>query len=297
MPSIAHEAPLELLRADPQLAAVLLRALGVATPPGATARLLPADLTVPVPAELRADTVILLQGTHSKLAVITEVQLRWDEDKEFTWPAYLTQVRAAHRCPAVLLVICPDPAVADSCRAAITTGHPGFDLAPLVIDATTTPVPGRSGDAGAELVVLAVLTGALDLGLDSARRLVLASLAGVDESRRKSYTVFVLNAVSAAARQALEDLMTTTEFSDPFIDRYIAEGEARGRAQGEARGRARGEARMVLRVLSARGLSVPDQIRERVLSCTDTGQLEAWGERAATADTLDEVFGGAALGG
>jgi len=48
---------------------------------------------------------------------------------------------------------------------------------------------------------------------------------------------------------------------------------------------------MILRVLSARGLRVPAEIRERVLSCADLSQLEAWGDRAATATTLDEVFG------
>lgn len=73
--------------------------------------------------------------------------------------------------------------------------------------------------------------------------------------------------------------MATTKFSDPFVDRFLAEGEVKGEAQ------------MVLRVLSARGLPVPDEIRERVLSCMDTAQLEAWGDRAATADTLDDVFG------
>jgi hypothetical protein len=88
--------------------------------------------------------------------------------------------------------------------------------------------------------------------------------------------------------------MTTTRYRDSFIDRFVAEGEAKGLAEGEAKGlaegKARGAAQMVLRVLSARGLSVPDEIRERVLSCTDTGQLEAWGDRAATADSLDNVF-------
>jgi hypothetical protein len=77
MPSIAHEAPLELLRADPQLAAVLVRALGVATPPDAAARIVSSDLTVPLPAELRADAVVLLEGRkRGKLAVIVEVQPR-----------------------------------------------------------------------------------------------------------------------------------------------------------------------------------------------------------------------------
>jgi hypothetical protein len=276
MPSIAHEAPLELLRGEPRLATVLVEALGVAVPPGAGARLVPADLTIPVPAELRADAVILLESDGGKLAVITEVQLRWDQDKELTWPAYLTQVRAAHHCDVVLLVICPDPAVAARCRARITTGHPGFDLIPLVIDAGTTPVPGQPGTdpASPELVVLAVLTGVLDLGQDSVRRLVLASLAVADESRRAAYTVFVLTAASGAALQALENLMATTQFSHPFVDRFLAEGEAR----------------MILRVLEARGLQVPDEIRERVLSCTDLAQLDQWGDRAVTAATVEDVF-------
>jgi hypothetical protein len=280
MPSIAHEAPLELLRGEPGLAAVLVQALGVPVPASAMATLVPADLTVPVPAEMRADAVVLLEGDGGRLAVITEVQLSWDQDKEFTWPAYLTQVRAAHRCNTVLLVICPDSTVAGRCRDGITTGHPGFDLTPLVIDSSTTPLPGQAGVASAspELVVLAVLTGALDLGQDSARRLVLASLAAADESRRAAYTVFVLTAASGAALQALENLMATAKFSHPFVDRFLDEG------------RAEGEARMILRVLAVRGLQVPDDVRERVLSCTDLAQLDRWGDRAVTAATVEDVF-------
>jgi hypothetical protein len=137
------------------------------------------------------------------------------------------------------------------------------------------PWPGggqpRAGGAAA-------LTGALDLGQDSARRLVLARLAGLDASRLKTYTVFVLNAASEPARQALEALMTT-KFKDTFVDQLMAEGETKG------------EARMILRVLAARGLQVPAEIRQRVLSCADTSQLEAWGDRAATAASVEDVFG------
>jgi len=80
------------------------------------------------------------------------------------------------------------PGTARRCRAPIRTGHPGFDLAPLVIDSATIPDPGLEA-ASPELVVLAVLTGALDLGQDSARRLVLARLADLDASRLATYTV------------------------------------------------------------------------------------------------------------
>ncbi len=57
MPSIPHEAPIELLRANPRLALALLRGLGVPVPEGATATLAPTDLGSTVPAELRADAV------------------------------------------------------------------------------------------------------------------------------------------------------------------------------------------------------------------------------------------------
>jgi hypothetical protein len=281
MPSIPHEAPLELLRHNPLLAAVLLRGLGVVIPEGATAEMAPTDLSASVPAELRADAVVMLSGTGgARLAVIVEVQLRYDDRKRYSWPAYLTQVRAAHGCPAILLVICAGPATARRCRAPIRTGHPGFDLAPLVIDSTTIPDPvgPDTGAANPELLVLAVLTGALDLGQDSNRRLVLATLARLDDSRLKTYTVFVRSAASESALKALEALMSK-EFTDDFFDRVEAKGEARG------------EARMILRVLSARGVQVPAGIRRRVLSCADTRQLETWGDRAATAASIDEVFG------
>jgi hypothetical protein len=193
-------------------------------------------------------------------------------------------VAMMQRCPAVLLVICPRAGTAARCRALIPTGHPGFELIPLVVDAATIPDAAGPGLAEhPELVVLAVLTGALDLDHDASRRLVLARLAGLDESRLKTYTVFVLNAASDAARQALEALMTTAPFKNAFVDRLLAEGEAKGEAKGEAR--------LLLRVLAARGLHVSAEIRQRVLSCADISQLEAWADRAATAATIDQVFG------
>jgi predicted transposase YdaD len=83
----------------------------------------------------------------------------------------------------------------------------------------------------------------------------------------------------------------TTKFKDTFVDRLLAEGEAKGRVEGEAKGRAEGEARIILRVLAARGLEVPAKVREQVLSCTDASQLETWADRAATAASVEEVFG------
>jgi hypothetical protein len=73
---------------------------------------------------------------------------------------------------------------------------------------------------------------------------------------------------------------------DDLIDGWIEVGIA----QGEATGMTRGEARILLRVLAARGFQIPDDIRDTVLTCTDTSQLEAWADLAATASSVDEIF-------
>jgi hypothetical protein len=290
MPSIPHEAPLELLRRQPLLAAVLLRSLRVAVPAAATASLASSEATSSVPTERRADAVVVLADPGaSRLAVVIEVQLRYDADKLYSWPTYVVQARAAHRCPAVLLVICPTTATARRCRTPIATGHPGFDLIPLVVDSATVPAPGQPGAevAAPELAVLGVLTGALDLDEDNVRRQVLTSLADLGDDRLKTYTVFILNAASPSARKELEALMTTTEFHNDFVDRLVAEGSERLIAKGKAEGLAQ----MILRVLSARGVETPPEARERVLHCADASQLATWGDRAATATSIDDVFG------
>jgi hypothetical protein len=74
MPSIAHEAAVELLHRNPQLAATLLASAGVRIPAEATAILADSNLSVPEPTELRADVVTVHDGLDGRLAIVTEVQ-------------------------------------------------------------------------------------------------------------------------------------------------------------------------------------------------------------------------------
>lgn len=46
----------------------------------------------------------------------------------------------------------------------------------------------------------------------------------------------------------------------------------------------------VLIVLEARGIHVPNEIRERITSCTDPALLDTWLIRAATATSITELF-------
>jgi hypothetical protein len=199
------------------------------------------------------------------------------------WVAYLALAQVGHKCDAAPVVIALRERTARASGKPIATGHPGFVLTPIVIGPDTTPAPDGLGgwQVSAELAVLALLTAALDLGDAATRRLVLQAIARLDAERREIYTRLIRATASAAVRRALEELMATV-FRDEFVDGLLAQGEERGRAQGEAA--------MVLRVLTARGFTVPDDIRQRVQACTDLDQIEAWGDRAATAKSLDEVF-------
>ena len=75
-----------------------------------------------------------------------------------------------------------------------------------------------------------------------------------------------------------------THLKDAFVDGLLDQGGAEGVAKG-----ARGEAQMLLRIMTARGLNIPERIRVRVAECADTACLEAWADRAATAISLADI--------
>ena len=53
---------------------------------------------------------------------------------------------------------------------------------------------------------------------------------------------------------------------------------------------AEGRARSVLEVLELRNLSVPTDVRERVLAMHEEPQLQRWLARALTVSSADEIF-------
>ncbi len=120
----------------------------------------------------------------------------------------------------------------------------------------------------------------------------LTAASGLDDERARLYADLVLRSVHAGARAILEALMASGkyEYQSDFARRYVAQGEAQGRAEGEAKGQAEGRAHSVLHVLEVRGIDVPGDVRERILSCSDVAMLDAWLERALTAKSAAEVL-------
>ena len=302
MPSLSHEALLLLFRNRPELAPELLRdALHVLLPSYTEVRLESAELTDVLPAEYRADLVVLLVEGRPVLGIVVEVQLQRDERKRFTWPVYVAGLRARLACPACVLVVTPNEAVADWCRVAIDLG-PGGGLSPLVIGPATVPVihDVALAERDPELAVLSVLAHGQEPHAEMIGRAALLAALRLSDDRQVLYSDLVFAALSQAARTALEELMAggTYEFQSEFAKKHQAkgrdegraEGRVEGRVEGRAKGRAEGRAEAVLDVLEARGIRVSEDARSRILACTDAAQLAAWVRKAVAVASVEELF-------
>ncbi|WP_437492043.1 hypothetical protein WME75_16925 [Sorangium sp. So ce1014] len=284
MPSVTHEALVELFKNRPTLAAEMLQdALGQPIPAFTEARVESSDLTEIVPSDRRADViVVLLVGDQRRpaMAIVVEVQLGVDPDKPYVWPVYVVQTRARHRCPTRLLVVTIEAAMARWCSQPIDTGHPGLTLTPLVLGPEGVPVvtDAEQAKAAPEVAVLSAMAHGQSAAAEAIGVAFLAAAAGLDEERRALYGDLVLSSLNAAARRILEAMMKSGyEFQSEFARSYVAKGVEKGRQQGILEAKAHD----VLAFLEARGLEVPVDVRERVLASTDIAELDRWIRRAA----------------
>ncbi|WP_150252801.1 hypothetical protein [Nocardiopsis deserti] len=55
-------------------------------------------------------------------------------------------------------------------------------------------------------------------------------------------------------------------------------------------GRAEGKAAAILGVLDARGIAVPDEVRDRITASSDLDELDRWVRRAARVDGAEDLF-------
>ena len=177
-----------------------------------------------------------------------------------------------------------DPAVAGWCAEPIEIGVPGFVLNPPVLRRTAVPVVTDPEEATRrpELGVLSAMAhGDTEQGATIAAT-VLPAIQGLDEDRAKLYYDLVYNSLNEAARRALEAMMKGYEYQSDFAKKYVAQGRTEGRTEEASRN--------LLTVLRARGIAVPDAVRERILAQKDPERLERWLEKAAVAASVTAVI-------
>jgi len=284
MVSWLHESHLLLFRNQPALAVQLMReALGVEVPAYREARVISADLTDIQPAEYRADIVVQLINDASVLGIVVEVQLSVDERKRFSWPAYVSGLRARLECPVCLLVVTADDAVTRWAARPVEIGGLNqfipYVLGPSGVPHITNEIDAR---ANPELAVLSAMAHGDDDDVERSARIAIAAqsaMAGLDADRSKLYFDLILNSLSEAARQALNSMDAHTyEYQSDFARHYVAQGRAAGAAD------------VIARLLAVRfgPLSTETQRDIREASIAD---LDAMAERLLAAGSLREALG------
>ena len=159
-----------------------------------------------------------------------------------------------------------------------------------------------------QLAVLSVLAhggGDVETAVPIARAAVRAVLS-LPEEQRLLYSILIEQALSKAARKALD--------MEPQIEKFFteahrrsydqgkaegkaegeAEGEAKGKAEGEAKGKAEGEAKgkaeALLMFVKRRGLAMTSDQQHCIITCTDLATLDRWLDRAFSVASVDELL-------
>lgn len=301
MVSNLHELLLLLFRNRSASAADLLRELDVKVPDYDEVHTESSDLTDLRPTEYRADLVLFLHHESRKvLGIVVEVQLQRDETKPYSWPAYVANLRARHRCQVCLLVITVKDSVARWAGKEIELG-PGTRCTPWVIGPSNTPVITEIEEAkkNVELAILSAIEHGNDTNVELATRVASAAVAAsasLDAERSKLYLDLLQINVCETVRKAIEVTMSGAfgfEYQSDFARRYIAQGKEEGRIEGKAEGKAEGKSEgrveIVLKLLALRFGSLTDAVEANIRGAEDS-QIDAVAARTLTAQTLAEAL-------
>jgi len=278
VPSALHEVLVSLFRDAPEaLLGLLGDRLDVLASPGLQFVRDEPNLSQLI--EIDSDLVFQLRGPGGKLlcALIVEVQLSIDREKERAWVAYQAGTHRRLACPTYVIVIAVDAAVAHWASGPFCTGQTTF--APIVLGPRQVPIVHENAThASLELTLLSGLAHAnhpqaLEIG-DALWKLI----DKLDPSHGGLYWDLFLNAITDSTKKAL---MMRLDHYQPQSD-WGKGIYAEGKLEGEA------EALAVL--LDARGFPMTAEYRARVAECTDQAQLHAWLRSAATAESLAAVF-------
>jgi hypothetical protein len=256
------------------------------------------DLSQVVSTEYRADAVVVLhkRGRDAPVAaIIVEVQLNLDRHKKRTWPVYVAALRAKLRCPVVLLVLTPDRDVAIWARKPIDLGHPGFSLAPVVIELADVPRVTEPSDAQ-QLPELAILSAMAHPELEVATAAI-SAIPGLPEDQAKLYWDVVMAALPHPIRKILEARMKGYVYQSDFARKYyfqgheegLVKGREEGREEGRERGLAEGQRRAVLALLAAKLEAVTDDDQAVIEAIQDASVLTALIGRVARATSAAEI--------
>ncbi|MEU3751789.1 hypothetical protein AB0H17_03325 [Streptomyces olivoreticuli] len=310
-----HEASHRIFQERPELLAPVFRLLGVPLPAKAAVEVLTADVTEIRPLERRVDSVLRIapeegsDGGGFLLAI--EAQGRRDQAKAVSWAYYMSYLKAKYACPVLLLVVCHDKATADWAAGPFRLGPDGWtslSVHPLVLGPGNVPVIIDPEEAAENLAMAAF--SAMTHGSNQEAPAILDALAralGAADPETSTYysELLEIGLGDPRAQETWRNLMAIRTYfpgRGTLIELALQEGEAKGRAEGRFEGRAEGRvegvvegrawerALLVMRVLRSRNIAIPEELRERIVDCSDLDALGRWLDRAFIVATAEELF-------
>ncbi|MEU0503708.1 hypothetical protein [Nocardia sp. NPDC005998] len=284
MVSSQHEAMHRLFQHDPGTFARAFRALGLPFPEPLEVLLLSTDLTEPAPVERRADTVLRVSSAQGQFLLLVEAQSKHDPTRPAAWAYYVAFLHAKYVLPIVLLVVCQDRVAASWARGPLPIGMPqwtSLTVHPLVLGPHNVP-PVTEVEVAASDIPLATLS-AITHAKEECAGAILETLAAALRSTggTPEHNIFAelteLGLGDSPAADIWRKLMSLdlSFFRSPTSQAMRAEVRAN----------------YILRVLDRHGIPVSDEIRTRVLTCTDNAILDQWFDRALTATDAIDLFG------
>lgn len=296
MPSLAHEALVEIVRTHPEVTLDLLRALDVEVPPHRRVTVTEAALGQLTPTQAQADVVVELvdEAGAPRLVIVHEVQLGVDRDKLHAWPGYAVNARVRRRCDACVLVFAPDPSVAAwaSRPIRIGPGNPHFRVlvvGPAHIPVVTDPTAAAARPA---LAVLSALAHANDPDGRAVLDAVAVALETFDRSTAAVYHHLIYASLAEPLRRALEaeQMLNVKDYPEPNFTPWLRSMLHSYRDRGLAEGKLEGKLEALLQILRLRGVALTDEQRAHVAACADEARLDLWTERALRVTTADELL-------
>ncbi|WP_437275717.1 hypothetical protein WME90_31315 [Sorangium sp. So ce375] len=312
MPTLEHNALVEIFREHPELAPRLLATLfHVEVPPHVSVAVVESSLDQLIPVEFRADLVLELRDASGALtlAIVLEVQRDEDPDKKFSWPTYVTVVRARKRCGTIVLVVAPDAGVATWAAENIDLGLGLGHVEPLVLGPAVVPEITDPAEAEKEIelaVLSAVVHGNGPNGLTVVQS-ALAALGRLDQEHAAVYFHVIWNGLREPMRRALEALVMERQIEGeatfpPFVQKLIdrgkleglREGKLDGLREGKLEGLREGELKAkrgtLLRLLARAGIMLSECESARVQACTDIATLDRWIDNVLGAKEATDVL-------
>jgi hypothetical protein len=285
MPSPRHDTINQLFRDRPAFAVEILRELiGVKISISGPVWVESNDFNDRPSKDFQPDTVITVGPPNASThGIIVEVQQDKSPAKLRQLPRYAAALWLMLRCPVTVLCVCPDTEVAARYAEPISTELPGYVFRAAVLGPDRIPVIRDEKEIAArpELAAMSVMVHGRNREVVEAfvRALKPAKLEHAPQYYEYAYLM-----ATPAIRRILEEIMSSSPWPvySPFAREHFGRGKAEGLAEGEAL--------TILKVLAARQIEVPDDVRARIRGCADQRQLDTWLDRAIVATSVNDLF-------